>query len=66
MLNIVSLECVSFRVIVDTSNDSKEVVGKDRSVQGSLIRKAMSPPTTEEVQEAGTARGVLTRVYPWG
>ena len=49
---------------VDISKDLKVVVGEERRVQGSRMRNAVLPPTTEEVQVSGTGRGVLKKVKP--
>ena len=48
----------------DISKDLKEVVEEDKRLQGSRIRNAAPPPTTDEVQESGTRRGVLMKVKP--
>jgi hypothetical protein len=51
-------------VIVDISKDLKIVVGEDKRVEGSRIRNAVPPPTTEEVHVGGTGRGLLTKEKP--
>ena len=66
MLNTVSVVRGSFRVTVDISNDLKARLGVGRRVQGSRMRNAVPPPTTEDVEEEDTERGVLTRVKPGG
>ena len=46
------------------SNDLKVVSGEEIRVKGSRIRNAVPPPTTEEVQEEDTGRGLLINVKP--
>ena len=48
----------------DISKDLKVAVGEDKRLQVSRIRNAVPPPTTDEVQESGTTRGVLMKVKP--
>jgi len=52
------------RVTVDISNDLKVVSGEEIRVKGSRMRNAVPPPTTEEVQEEDTGRGLLINVKP--
>ena len=52
------------RVTVDISNDLKVVSGDEIKVKGSRMRNAVPPPTTEEVQEEETGRGLLIYVKP--
>jgi hypothetical protein len=48
----------------DISKDLKVAVGEDKRLQGSRKRNAVPPPTTDEVQESGTRRGMLVKVKP--
>ena len=52
------------RVTVDISNDLKVVSGDEIRVKGSRMRNAVPPPTTEEMQEEDTRRGLLINVKP--
>ena len=52
------------RVAVDISNDLKVVSGYEIRVKGSRMRNAVPPPTTEEMQEELTGRGLLINVKP--
>jgi len=49
---------------VPNSKDLKVVEGVERSLQGSLRRNAVPPPTTEEVHESGIGQGELMKVKP--
>ena len=49
----------------DISKDLKVAVGEDKRLQGSRIRNAVPPPTTDEVQESGTRQGVLMKIKPF-
>ena len=49
---------------IDISNNLKVVSGDEIRVKGSRIRNAVPPPTTEEVQEEDTGRGMLINVKP--
>ena len=49
---------------VDILKDLKVAVAEDKRLQGSRVRNAVPPPTTDEVQESGTRRGVLMKVKP--
>jgi len=50
----------------DNSKDLKAAVRVKRSLQDSRRKKAVPPPTIEEVYESGTGRGVLMMVNPRG
>ena len=50
------------RVTVDISNDMKVVSGDEIRVKDSRMRNAVPPPTTKEVQEEDTGRGLLFNV----
>ena len=64
MLQSDSSACGSLRVTEDISNHLKVVSGDEIRVKGSRMRNAVPPPTTDEVHDEDTGRGLLINVKP--